>query len=198
MSYHLYTTRGFVLGNTPFGEANTSFTLFTEELGLITASATSVRAERSKLRYGLQDFSFSEFTLVRGKETWRLASASLIENLWSVFCGEPELVQLFGRVFRLLRRLLPPEEKNAPAFEALLHTWQFLRTEEGKREAVEIVEIVLVLRILHTLGYLSPEGELQSLFTEPLFINADMLLLARKFRSLAVSSINHSLNASQL
>lgn len=196
--YHLYHTDGFVLGGAPFGEANKFFTLFTEELGMLSASATSVREERSKLRYGLQDFSYSHLTLVRGREVWRLASAALQENIWNEFRGRPQVSALFVRIFRLLRRLLPPEEKNHRVFDALLQTLQFLRTDEARKEVAETLEIVLVLRILYSLGYLSSEGELQTLLTEPFFISEDALLLARRFRAQALSSINDSLKATQL
>lgn len=196
--YHLYHTRAFVLASTPSGEAHKFFTLFTEELGLVTASATSVREERSKLRYGLQDFSLSEVTLVRGRENWRLANAELIENLYAVFREEPETSAMFRRIFRLLRRLLPGEEKNMQLFSTLLQALHFLKESKGSAEGAALVEIVLVLRLLFLLGYLAPRGELETLFHSPFLLDDEALALARRFRTLAVASINHSLRATQL
>ena len=125
--YHLYHTPAFVLGSEPFGEGSKRFTLFTRELGLISGNATSVREERSKLRYALQDFSYSDITLVRGKDSWRLTSAVLIENIYNVFRNTPEVAALFGRVFRLLQRLLAGEEKNEKLFDAVMEGFNFLR-----------------------------------------------------------------------
>ena len=127
--YHLYHTPVFILGGASFGEANKTFTLFTRELGLLTASATSVREERSKLRYGLQDFSLSDITLVRGRELWRITNATLIENLPTTFRSAPEAVRVFTRVFQLIRRLVAGEEKNERLFETVMEAFNFLKIQ---------------------------------------------------------------------
>ncbi|MDO8593898.1 MAG: recombination protein O N-terminal domain-containing protein [bacterium] len=127
MSHHLYHTLGFILGSEGRGEANKSFTLLTKDLGLISATAQSVREERSKLRYGLQELSLSELTLVRGKDIWRLTGAALVDNLFLSFRDSPEITALFGRVFRLLRRLVAGEEKNERLFTVIAETSSFLK-----------------------------------------------------------------------
>ena len=195
--YHLYHTDGFVLGGRPFGEGNTFFTLFTKELGMLQASATSVREERSKLRYGVQDFSLSNLTLVRGKEVWRLANATLRLNISVLFRERPEIVYMFGRIFRLLRRLLPEAEKHEELFAALTDTVLFLQTD-AEHTPLETIEIVLVLRAPYFLGYVSAKGELETFFNHPFSLNAEVLHTAARYRTLALSSINASLKASQL
>lgn len=126
--YHLYHTPALVLASAPQGEGSKTFTLFTRELGLIHATATSVREERSKLRYGLQDFSYSEVTLVRGKEFWRVTSAVLIENVYTAFRATPEAALMFARAFRLLRRLVAGEEKNKRLFDAVREAFLFAKS----------------------------------------------------------------------
>lgn len=223
MSYHLYHTPALVLASTPFGEANKRFTLFTRELGVLTASATSVRAERSKLRYGLQNFSYSEVTLVRGKEFWRLTNAVLVENMYSLFRATPEVALMFARVFRLLRRLVAGEEKNKRLFDAVREAFLFLKTlpdanlanedanaANSGREFVDSrgvrrfasrlaeVEIILVLRVLYLLGYLAPRGEFGSVLSDISLWSDSLLSEARTFRSLALADINQSLRQTQL
>jgi len=126
--YHLYHTDAFVLGGTPSGEGSKTISLFTRELGFLVASAQSVREERSKLRYGLQDFSYSEITLVRGKEFWRVTNAALKENIFQALVGSREARRMVGRIFALLRRLLAGEEKNEPLFVAVLEGLQFIKS----------------------------------------------------------------------
>jgi hypothetical protein len=50
--------------------------IFTRDFGLVTAVAQGIRLEKSKLRYYVQNYSFAVFSLVRGKEFWRLTSAA--------------------------------------------------------------------------------------------------------------------------
>lgn len=226
MSYHLYHTHGFVLGSAPRGEGNRSFTLFTRELGLITATAQSVREERSKLRYGLAELSLSDITLVRGKDSWRLTSALCIENLYATFHHTPETVKLFGRIFRLLRRLVAGEEQNEQLFKAIEEAVEFLKRrgtdvagmpvasgtnaeisktsagEESQSDNVNIgigtVEIVLVLRILHILGYLAPRGEFGDVLSDVSLWSDSLLSDAKGWKALALADINESLKATQL
>lgn len=196
--YHLYHTPAFVLGGTPFGEGSKFFILFTEELGMIRGSATSVRAERSKLRYGLQDFSLSEITLVRGREFWRITNATFQENIFTVFLAKPLVQAMFARVFRLLERLLAGEEKNEKLFDTIVGAFSFLKETDGNARTVSEVEIVLVLRVLYLLGYLAPQEEFADFLATPVLWNDFVLSKASILRALALSRINHSLSESQL
>ena len=81
MSHTLYSTECIVLGSVDSGEANRYISLFTREW-VLCAVARSVREEKSKLRYCLQSFSFTDATLVRGREVWRITGAE--ENTVSI------------------------------------------------------------------------------------------------------------------
>lgn len=85
MAHHIYTTEGFVLDSLPFGEGNSFIYLFTRDLGLVGASARSVRDIKSKLRYGLQTFCRSTVSLVRGKNEWKVTSALPKKNFYYIF-----------------------------------------------------------------------------------------------------------------
>lgn len=198
MSYHLYHTDAFVIGGTPSGEGSRILALFTRELGMISASARSVREERSKLRYGLQDFSFSEVTLVRGRDSWRITNASIIESVSRSFQESSQTLALFTRVFRLLRRLLQGEGKNEPLFATIVSAYSFLKNKNSISLEQANIEIVLVLRILFLLGYLSPRSEFLPFISDVLLWDDNLVEIAGMFRSLAIADINHSLTESQL
>lgn len=195
--YHLYHTPALVLASSPQGEGSKLMTLFTREFGVVVAAARSVREERSKLRYGLQDFSYSEVTLVRGKEFWRLTNAVLAENLHTLFRAAPEAVRMFGRVFRLLERLLAGEEKNGRLFDAVREGIWFVK-ERPSAQSTEGVEVILVLRILYLLGYLAPRGEFNAFLHECTRWDEDIIADALLCKSVAIAEINHSLQQSQL
>ncbi|MEK7607351.1 MAG: recombination protein O N-terminal domain-containing protein [Patescibacteria group bacterium] len=136
MSYAVYSTRGFILGSTPRGEASKIFLIYTEDFGLVRARAQSVRLLASKLRYNLEDYSFGTFSLVRGREIWRLTGAEKLDL--------PELFSLVrARVLNLVKRLVQGEEKNEKLFKILL--------EVTKKE---MSEPLILAYILDALGYL--------------------------------------------
>ncbi len=135
MSYAVYSTRGFILGSTPTGEASKIYLIYTEDFGLVRARAQSVRLLVSKLRYNLEDYSFGTFSLVRGRELWRLTGAE--RDL-------PESLSLVrARVLNLVKRLVQGEEKNEKLFKILLSV-----TKKEMREPL------ILAYILEALGYL--------------------------------------------
>jgi recombinational DNA repair protein (RecF pathway) len=140
MSYAVYSTRGFILGSAPSGEASKIYSIYTEDFGLIRARAQSVRLLVSKLRYNLEDYSFATFSLVRGKEFWRLTGAEKTAL-------DQSTLLVRARVLNLVKRLVQGEEKNEKFFAALS-----LMTEGA------VSETFLLSHILSALGYLDLEG----------------------------------------
>ena len=81
--------------------------IFTRDLGLVTAVAQGIRFEKSKLRAFIQDYSFGFFSLVKGKEFWRLTGGQEIVNIESQdVIVERGVAELIARLALLLRRLL--------------------------------------------------------------------------------------------
>src|SRR3989344_3317413 len=116
MSHFHYDTESLVLGGFPVGENNRFLTLLTREFGLVRAFARSVRAERSKLRYLLQDNSRARISLVRGRELWRITGVVSLDNSYAVLRRREEK-QLVARVFLLIRRLAQGEKRNERLFD---------------------------------------------------------------------------------
>ena len=120
MSHHIYHTRGAILSSTFIGESNRFYKIFTEELGLVSASAQSVREGKSKLRYTLQDLSLVTVDLVRGKEVWRIVSAGAWHPLEEIKKDELR-IKLLARFYTLLSRLLHGEGRDQDLFDESLH-----------------------------------------------------------------------------
>ena len=84
--HHMYHTEGIILGSRNYDEAGKYYSIFTRDLGMIQASAQGVRKMSSKLRFILQDYSYVKVDLVKGKDFWRVTSASktnLLDNLYN-------------------------------------------------------------------------------------------------------------------
>ncbi|OHA83492.1 MAG: DNA repair protein RecO [Candidatus Yonathbacteria bacterium RIFCSPLOWO2_01_FULL_47_33b] len=195
MAHHIYHTRGIILGSVPIGESNRFYKIFTEELGLVGASAQSVRKEESKLRYVLQDFSLINVDLVRGKEVWRITSAGE-EKFFPGIKGDTVRLKLFARMCALLSRLIHGEGREDELFQDLLGALSFLEQDAIPDELTLSFETLATLRSLVWLGYLDP-GSYER-FLEPGMWSREILNDFEKIRTSAIPAINAALHSSQL
>ncbi len=196
MSHHIYQTDGFVLASTNKGEANRYLHIFTRDLGMIQATAQGVRLVESKLRYSLQNYSLSHLSLVRGRDVWRITSASQLFNLHEDL-KDKERFAVFGKVFLLLRRLLAGEEKNEELFNILKAAFLFLKETPLSAETLSNFEYILVLRILNSLGYLGDNSSFQPFLASQIW-HIELIEHMGPISKKVVSAINNSLKESQL
>lgn len=115
MSYQTYTTKALVCGSKDSNTADRAYLLFTEQAGMLWATARSVRTEQSKQRYALQDFSLLRVSLVKGKGGWRVGSVEALGNSFLQARNRYERAQV-QLIVRTLRRLIHGEEAVATVF----------------------------------------------------------------------------------
>lgn len=191
--YSVYTTAGFVLGSTERGEANKIYSIYTEDFGLVRASAQGVRLEKSKLRYNLDDFAHGYFSLVKGKELWRLTGSERDgESRLPV-----EVRRIIARVLNLVRRLVHGEERNRTLFSAL--DAMMKKANSFSQDSIDLVpfELLSLLRVLHSLGYVgSVVGVDESLFSGDM--TDEMLSIVSKKRGEILAYINRAIGETQL
>jgi len=192
MSHTIYTTEGFILRSTNFGEANKYFFIYTEQFGLIKSTAQGVRLLKSKLRYSLEDYSYCQISLVRGREVWRITSMEKKSNL-----KELDKVILISRIFSLLLRLLHGEEKNITLFNIIKEGIQFLNNNKLDEKNTADFECILALRILSSLGYIGKLGDFDQFTTSPYF-TLELLNAMSGLKSKAIFEINKSLKETHL
>lgn len=183
--HHIYTTPAFVVHSSPHGEAGKFLLLFTRDFGMIGATAQGIRLSQSKLRYHVQDSSFSNISVVRGKEVWRLTGAHEILH------SKNSILHL--KILKLLRRLLQGEDKNERLFEIIEELY---KTEVSESDFNE-VECITVLRILNTLGYIRNSNEVEDILKDNT-INSEVINNFRPKKSIILNIINSGLKESQL
>ena len=191
--HHIYHTEGIILGSNNFGETGKYYSIFTRDLGMIYASAQGVRKMSSKLRFVLQDFSYVKIDFVKGKDFWRITSASKTNKLEDLH--RIETLKVFVNISRLLKRLLAGEDPNKELFIDLINGLYILeksKTEEESRN----VEVVIVLRILNNLGYIGKSDVLTDLIKSP--FEGDLIYRASKNRTKILSQINKALKETHL
>ncbi|MEK9131388.1 MAG: recombination protein O N-terminal domain-containing protein [Patescibacteria group bacterium] len=197
MSYHIYHTKGIVLGSAPSGEASRHHLIFTRELGLVWAKAQAVRTMRSKLRHSLTDYTFGEFSLVRGKDIWRVTSARMHSNHYIDFGHAKDVRDTLVRITALLKRLLHGEERHDVLFDTVESAIAFSQRHSFSTVSLAQFESITVLRILHLLGYVGASPEL-SAFVQSDEWTPELLTSFGVYSRQAIAMINQSLKESQL
>lgn len=192
--HHIYHTEGVILGSKNFGEAGKCYFIFTRDLGMVLASAQGVRKMSSKLRFILQDFAYLKIDLVQGKDIWRVTSASKTNMLEDLVTNSSRL-RVFANISRLLKRLLAGEDPNQTLFADFINGLSILEKASSEDE-LNNLEAVIVLRILHNLGYLSGAPVFNNFVKSPL--EEEMIYGIGKNRAEILKEINRALKETQL
>jgi recombinational DNA repair protein (RecF pathway) len=204
MSHHVYTTPGFVVESHPHKEAGKFIYIFTRDLGMVGAAASGIRFEKSKLRYHAQDFSLATFSLVRGKETWRVVGAQEVLHHRIPTAGDKDAAAhagylLYVRILKVLKRLIPGEEKNEALFDAVLVAGNALAGETFTSVELQLIEPLIMLRILHHLGYVRNSADFTDFIKDNSFEKGIVaVLIAPNMKSKIIKEINTALKESQL
>jgi len=148
MAHHVYKTEAFVLKALPRGDSNHSLELYTKELGFIRATAQGVRKIKSKLKYSLQEYSYTEITLVFGKGGWRITGASEKDNYFYGFENK-EARNLVARIFSVIKMYAASEESNYELYEVIKSSIEAMKDSDDH----ESIEILAIVRMLNILGY---------------------------------------------
>jgi len=192
--HHIYETDAYVLKTIPLGEADMLVTLFTETLGVVRATAQGIRYEKSKLRFAIQEHARVTVSLVRGKGMWRLTNAQADTLLAAVL--PHDTLRVVAQIGRLLERLLPGEDADPTLFSVLDAGIHFLQTCENA-ETLRDTETVLVLRILHQLGYIGSDTSLNFYTVENRW-DTDVIAKMNTERTDMLKMINQGIRESQL
>ena len=193
--HHIYHTHGLILSSRNTGEANKMLVIYTREMGLIRAIVQGVRLNKSKMRFSLQDFSYANIDLVRGRDIWRVTSAANISSFPYARSFRPSIL-LIARISSLIERLCDGEESNESIFDDFVQALYLLDDTNIQTSSREALELHLVLRIMNTLGYIG-ESDTLSEYISSSFSEEKVISLLKERQSI-VSHINKALNESQL
>lgn len=191
--YKIFHTEGFIISSKPRKEADKFILIFTRDFGMIWAQAQGIRKLSSKLRFSLQDFSYVRVDLVRGREIWRITNATKIRSFNNIV-QDPQAFKVLLNISKLLKRLINGEEKNEALFNHLIETLSFLNKEHLMTDELKDLELIIVLRILHHLGYIGDTGTAIT----SLLVDRSLLESIRPQRKSILAEINRSLRESQL
>lgn len=158
MSYKTYTTEAIVCGSRVNNTSDKAFLLFTRDAGMLWAAAKSVREEKSRQRFSLQDFSLIRVSLIRGKSGWRIGSVECDKNYLSDSSdsGARQARAAITATIRLIRQFLHGEVAVTEIFDdtKMILSLAPEVTEPGDTRLLDI----FTLRFLHRLGYIASDA----------------------------------------
>jgi len=149
MSYATYTTDALVCGAFDRNTADRSYLLFTREAGMLYAEGKSVREERSKQRYALQELSQIRISLIKGKHTWKVGSVEATVNDYARAVSR-EARGSVSSIYKLLRRYIHGEEASPALYDYCVEALSLLTGEVSERA---LLDLVVQVNILRRLGY---------------------------------------------
>lgn len=193
--HHIYHIHGFIISSRASGEANKMLTIYTRELGLVHAMAQGIRLSKSKLRFTLQDMSYAKIDLVKGRDIWRVTSATSISS-FPVARTSRDSIVFMSRMASLVDRLCRGEEGNEIVFDSLIQAFTLLDDENFGTESRSALELHTVLSIVHALGYVGESDDIQD-YLGGQFSHEKTDRLLKEKKSI-ISHINRALRESGL
>lgn len=153
MPHTIYQTEGIVLFKKDFGEAERVYRIYTEKFGMIVAVARGVRLLKSKLRYNLDLFSLGNFSLVKGRDFWRVTDVEELAGGRKI-SGNSENLLLFSKIIKFLSRMIKGEEENSFIWSEIKEFFNVLSVQKLTNRELNDLEILTSIRILDNLGYI--------------------------------------------
>ena len=172
MAYEKYNTDALVCGNWDRNTSDKFFLLFTNDFGMVKAVARSVREERSKQRFSLQDFSLSRLSLVPGRSSWYVAGAEVLSNQFMATDNRARRTFMHN-IMQFLNRFVAYEVAQKQIFNELVNICCFSETMEIDYNSVQAV---CLFRWLYYLGYIEADRAYKAVLNAPSSLVASRLL----------------------
>lgn len=144
----VYRTRGVVLRRIDLGEADKILTLYTANLGKLRAVAKGVRRPGSRLGGHLDDLSYADMLLAKGRDLDVITQSQTISSFRGMR-DDLRRTTLGYYVAELVDGFTEERIENRPLFDLLVHTLELLSEAKDLATSVRFFE----LHLLDTVGY---------------------------------------------
>jgi DNA repair protein RecO (recombination protein O) len=143
------TTKGVVLTRTDFGEADRIVTLLTPDHGKLRLMAKGVRRVKSKLAGGIELFSISDITFIRGRGDIGTLVSSRLRKHYGNIVKDIERTMLGYELIKQLNRAT--EDEAEPAYFELLE--QIFAALDDSTLSMELIRVWFAAQLLRLGGH---------------------------------------------
>ena len=147
MSY--VKTRGMVVREIEVGDYDKLITGVTDDLGKISVSAKGTRRSGDRISAGTQVFSYCEWVLYKGKNTYILNSCDIITSFYEI----RKDLSLLAYSAHMLDILQDTTYENQPAKEPLTLLLYALNALSRQNREPELIVRVFSLKLVQIMGF---------------------------------------------
>ena len=144
-----FTTTGITLARTDYGEADRIVTFLTPEQGKVRAMAKGVRKPKSKLAGGIELFSISDLTLIKGRGDLNTLASSRLKIHFADIVTDITRTMLGYDILKIINRVL--EDEGGEEFYELLK--DSLESLNHLKTPTELVEASFLMRLMSLMGH---------------------------------------------
>ncbi|AGC69014.1 DNA repair protein RecO [Thermoclostridium stercorarium subsp. stercorarium DSM 8532] len=141
--------RGIVVREVKVGDYDKILTVVTEEFGKISVSARGVRRGGNRYSAGTQIFSYCDWVLYKGKNTYVLNSCEIISSFYEI----RQDMTLLAYAAHMLRLLNDATYENQPAKDLITVFLYALRALLNKRRTPSLVARAFALKTIQMMGF---------------------------------------------
>lgn len=139
-------TQGIVLGRIDYGEADRIITILTPDYGKLSLMAKGVRRVKSRLAGGIELFSVSDITFIRGRGEVGTLISTRLKKHYGHITESIERVQLAYDLIKILNKVTE-DEPESEYFELLEQTFVALDDAWVANEVVRLWFFAQLLRL---------------------------------------------------
>jgi DNA repair protein RecO (recombination protein O) len=153
-----YRTKGFIFKKDERDEANRVFSVFTKDFGKTEVFAKAIRKITSKLKSGIDIFSFSEIEFIQGKTYKTLTDAVFIDKFDNIK-NSPEKFEIACRISTVLSDFLNGVEKDDKIFDFVKEIFNILENSKIENKKLKILYYYFLWNFLALQGYCPELGK---------------------------------------
>jgi DNA repair protein RecO len=145
-----FATKAIVLSRTDYAEADRILTFLTPETGKVRAIAKGVRRQKSKLAGGIELFSISDITYIKGKSELHTLVSTRLEKHFGDIVKDINRTMLGYDMLKILTRVLE-DEGGSEYYNLLVSTFGVL---DNLSVSKDLAEASFLLQLMQLLGHL--------------------------------------------
>ena len=132
---NILNTQGVVLRLSGYSENDVILTIFTRNIGKVSAIAKGAKRNKSSLMAASQLFAFSDFTLKKQRGMYRVSQAQVIKSFYDI-AYDLDAFSYASYISRLVENSLLENQTNVKLFALLVKTLYLLSKEDTDKKLI--------------------------------------------------------------
>lgn len=174
-----FRVKGIVINSIDYKDNDKLLTIYSLELGKISAVLKGVKSPKAKLKFAGQLFCFAEFMLVKRGEYFTVTNASQIESFFEISSNYNKF--LVGQIIlEIVNIIMQPNQINERYFVQILKALKELCNNESNENSIIVKFLLITFDVMGYAINFTHCVECNSLLHNELFFNFDIGFISCK------------------